>query len=127
MNRPPLAITAIGWLFVLVGLVALGYHATELKVHAPIQSELLWVLFVRLLALVGGIFVLRGNNLARWLLAIWMAYHVGLSALHSLFEASVHGLLFVVITWLLFRPSASTFFRKSSPRLAPAQRDPAAR
>jgi hypothetical protein len=55
--------------------------------------------------------MLRGHNWARWLILVWIAYHVVLSALHSVSEVVVHGLLFVVIAYVLFRPRVSAYFR----------------
>jgi len=59
--------------------------------------------------------MLRGRNWARWLLLIWIAYHVILSGVHSLFQLVVHGLLFAVIAYFLFRPRASAYFRGARP------------
>ncbi len=55
--------------------------------------------------------MLRGRNWARWLLLVWLAFHVILSAFHALFELVVHSLLFAVIAYSLFRPRVSAFFR----------------
>jgi len=41
------------------------YHLAEFKAH-PFQNDILWVSLVRLLAIVGGVFMLRGHNWARW-------------------------------------------------------------
>ena len=57
--------------------------------------------------------MLRGRNWARWLLLIWIAYHVILSGVHSLSQLVVHGLLFAVVAYFLFRPRASAYFRGS--------------
>lgn len=66
-NRP-LTVTFVGWLFIAVGTMGFAYHATEFKIQAPLNYDLVWVQFVRLLAIVGGVFLLRGANWARWLL-----------------------------------------------------------
>ena len=55
--------------------------------------------------------MLRGCNWARWLLAAWMAYHVVLSAFHSVTELALHTLLFGAIGYFLFRPQSSAYFR----------------
>jgi hypothetical protein len=111
MTQCPLPVTIVSWLFVATGVVGLAYHATELDLERPLQGDALWVCFVRLLAIVGGAFMLRGHNWARWLLVAWMAYHIVLSALHSLEQLLVHCVLFAVIGWFLFGPRASAFFR----------------
>src|SRR5258705_13725558 len=104
MNKRPLSVMVIGWIFLAAGVVGLAYHATEFQAHGPFQYDVLWVCLVRLAAVIGGVFLVRGNNWARWLLVIWMAYHVILSAFHSLSQLIVHGLLLAGITYLLFRP-----------------------
>ena len=113
MTKRPLSVTIIGCLFVAAGMVGLVYHATEFTTtNRPFQLVL--VCFVRLLAIVCGAFMLRGQNWARWGLLVWIAYHVVLSALHSVFEFVVHGLLLAVIAWFLLRPRASAYFRNVS-------------
>ena len=111
MNKRPLSVTAIGWLFVVAGVIGFAYHVTELKTERPFESDILWICLVRLLAILGGVFVLRGRNWARWLLLTWMAYHVIISAFHEPFELVVHGLLLAVIAYVLFRPKTSAYFR----------------
>jgi hypothetical protein len=117
MHKRPISITIISWLFIAVGVVALLYHLTphlgaEGKASRPPGHELIWVVFVRLIALLCGVFMLRGCNWARWLLVVWFAYHVILSAFHSLTQVAVHTLLFGVIAFFLFRPKASAYFRR---------------
>jgi hypothetical protein len=111
MNKRPLSITVIGCLFVAAGVVGIAYHATEFNTQHPFEYEIVWACFVRLLAILGGAFVLRGNNRARWLLLVWIAYHVILSAFHSASEFVVHSLLLAVVAYVLFRPQASAYFR----------------
>src|SRR5262249_10626010 len=116
MNKRPRSVTVISWLFIGVGVIALTYHLVpqhiaEVKTHASIGNELVWVCLVRLLAIVAGVFMLLGFNWARWLLVVWIAYHVVLSAFHSWFEVIVHGLLFGLIVCFLFMPRASQVFR----------------
>ena len=93
----------------MTGGVGLVYH-TFASQH-PFSGELIWIVLVRLLAIVAGAFLLRGHNWARWLLIAWMAYHVALSAFHSPLELVVHVVFLVAIAWLLFRPDASAYFR----------------
>jgi hypothetical protein len=110
MNKRPLSVTIIGLFFLVAGIVGLAYHAREFKAHGPFQYDVLWVCLVRLLAIISAVFMLRAANWARWLLLIWIAYHVVLSAFHSLFQGIVHGLLLVVIAYFLFDRSVSAYF-----------------
>ena len=113
MNKRPPSVTIIGCIFIAAGIIGFAYHVTEFKTLPPF--EVVWVCLLRLLAIFGGMFVLRGHNWARWLLLVWMAYHVVLSAFHPLSELVAHGLLFVVIAYVLFRPQASAYFRVQEP------------
>jgi len=84
-------------MFVAAGVIGFAYHVTEFNPKRLFEFELVWACLLRLLAILGGVFVLRGNNWARWLLLVWIAYHVILSAFHSMSELVAHGVLFVVI------------------------------
>ena len=114
MKKRPLSITIISWLFLATGAIGLAYHGTEFKAQRPFENDAVWVCLVRLLAILCGAFMLRGSNWARWLLVVWMGYHIVLSALHSPLQLFVHSLLFAVILYLLFRPQATAYFRGPS-------------
>ena len=111
MNKRPHSVTAIGCIFIVAGVIGLAYHGAEFKAHRPFDYGNVWVLLVRLLAIIGGVFLLRGSDWARWFLLIWIAYHVILSAFHSAFELITHSLLFAVIAYFLYRPRVSAYFR----------------
>lgn len=113
MTRPR-SITVVGSLFVATGVVGIAYHATELNTQRLFEGDTVWVLFVRLLAIVAGAFILRGANWARWLALAWIAYHVVLSALHSVSETVAHVVLLVATGYVLLRPWASAYFRPRS-------------
>ena len=115
-GKRPLSVTIIALLFIAAGGFGLVYHLTELK--QAFHNDLIWVLLLRLLAIVGGVFMLLGRNWARWLTLIWLAYHVVLSAFHSRSELIMHSLLLVVIAYFLFRPKVGEYFR--GPRVEPA-------
>ncbi len=100
-----------------VGSIALLYHLlpqhiNELNAPHSFEYDLAWVCLVRIVAVLCGVFMLRGCNWARWLLVVWVGYHVILSAFHSLFEVAVHGMLFAAVVYFLFRPAASAYFRR---------------
>jgi hypothetical protein len=115
MSKRPRSITVISWIFVAAGVVGLAYHATKFKAKRPFEYDFLWVCFVRLLAILCGVFMLRGSNWARWGLVVWLGYHVVLSGLHTPFELLVHSLLFAAVLYFLFRPQASAYFRGTLP------------
>jgi hypothetical protein len=118
-RQRPLSVTVIGLLFIGVGALGVGYHAREFWAPGSFRYELIWITGVRLLAVVGGLYLLLGRNWARWLLVAWLAFHVVVSALHSAAEAVMHAVLLVVIGYFLFRPRASAYCRGMKPAPAP--------
>ena len=111
MTKRPLPVTIIAWLFIAAGIVGFAYHAREINIHDLFGNDLILALFVRLLAVAGGIFALRVANWARWLLVTWLVYHVVLSIYHPLEQLIVHSVLLVVITFFLFRPKVNEYFK----------------
>jgi hypothetical protein len=109
MKQRPLSVTLIGYLFIAAGVMGIIYHAAELKDVATPEGGL--VLFVRVLAIIGGIFTLRGANWARWLLVAWIVYHVILSFYHSTTELIMHFILSIVVVMSLFHSKANAYFK----------------
>ena len=104
--KRPLTVTILSCLFIAAGLVGLLYHLTE----RPPDRWIVMICFIRILAIVGGIFLIKGRNWARWLLLAWLALHVGISAFHSLSEAIAHAVLLILIGYFLLTPPASKYF-----------------
>ena len=123
MQRPR-SITIVAWIFILTGALGIAHDlwplltpgaATQLaKLRADGLIDLAPAWVTRALAIIGGIYTLRGMNWARWLLAAWMLLHVIISALHSAVEVAMHCLIFAVLAYLLFRRSAAGFFRRTT-------------
>lgn len=115
-QRRPLSITLIGWLFIVFGLVSFIYGFLPRGSANPIPQEShffdTWVVpLIRALASVAGLFLLFGQNWARWLLAAWMAFHIVISGLfHSIGALLMHCVIYGVIGWFLFRPQVAAFF-----------------
>lgn len=115
--RAPLLITLLAWIFILVGIVGIGYHSTELNLRDPFaDSHLVLGLFVRLLAIVGGILLLRNVGWARWILILWTMYHVVLSWTHSLPQFVLHCVVMIVVTYILLMPASSAYFTSLASR-----------
>ena len=103
--------TLISLLIAAAGAVGFAYHLTDLNVRHPFQNDVVWAGLVRLIAIVCGVYMLRGRNWARWLAMVWIGFHVVVSGFHSFPELAVHALLFVVFAYVLLRPRASEYFR----------------
>jgi hypothetical protein len=115
MKDRPLSITIISWLFIIFGAIALVsglfplMGASTAQLVADFKSH--WMVhFSRLAQMAGGLFMLRGQNWARWLLVVWMAFHVVISVLHSFTQVAIHVGIFSVILFFLFRKPASEYF-----------------
>jgi hypothetical protein len=120
MMQRPRSITVIAWIFIAVGTAGLlkdllpllspnaASQLAKLKADGLADLGPAWT--SRLLAILGGIGLFRGNSWARWLLVGWMAFHIGLSALHASAELLVHAAIFTPILYLLFRRSSTSFF-----------------
>ena len=117
MKKRPLTVLILGCLFIVTGAIGLASHLTDFKLSKPVESELLWISLVRLLAIISGIFMLLGRNWARWLALAWIAFHVAISFFHSVQQVVVHGLLFVLIAYCLYRPEVRAYFnyREAAP------------
>jgi hypothetical protein len=110
-NKRPLSVAIIAWVYIAVGAVGFVFYFTQLHGANAFHVDGLLVEFVRFLAIVCGVFMLRGQNWARWLAIAWIVFHVGLSAFHAWRELAVHSLFFVLIVWCLFHARARRYFR----------------
>ena len=105
----PRSITIVGWLFVAVG--AVGLPGAWLHGRPGGRTDIAVAALSALVALAGGIGSLRGRPWARWMVLLWLAFHVVLSSLHALGPGLFHGALLLAIGCVLFRPPASAYFR----------------
>lgn len=105
LKNQPLAVIIIGFVMLAAGLVGVLYHATELRTNEAIRYDVLWVLLVRALAIVAGVFLLLGKYWARWLTLAWMAFHVVVSMFHSVTEVLLHAAFLIVLAYFLLRPA----------------------
>lgn len=114
MKKRPLAVTFVGWLYIVAGAVETAVLLPELHRLHPLQTGALWIGLVRLSAVLFGLYMLRGSNWARWLALAWMGGHVVIGAFASTQMFLVHGLLFAAIAYLLFRADSTAYFRTAS-------------
>ena len=115
-NPRPISITILACIYIAVGIMGFTYHFREI---VALQNDSLWIALTEILAIVCGVFMLRGRDWARWLALAWIAFHVILSAFHSMHEFLMHSLICALIAWVLLHRTAARYFR-------PAPSDPAA-
>ena len=109
--KRPFEVTFIGGLFILVGLGSTAFHLCA----GPIDRWTILIVAVGAAAVVGGIFLLLGRNWARWLLLVWLAAHVAISAFESVSETLAHGVLLAVIGYFLLWSAAAKYFQSARP------------
>lgn len=113
MNKRPIPVSILSYLLIAMGAIGFIYHFPEIKNSRP--SEYVWVLALRLVAIVCGLYMLRGKDWARWLAIAWIAFHMILSFFHSMQEVALHALVLVVFAVVLFHPAANRYFRVRAP------------
>ena len=106
--RRPVSVTIVAWLYMAVGAIGFVAHFVD-SVKSP--GEGVWIELTELLALVCGVFLLRGKDWARWGALAWMAFHVVLSVFRNVRELAVHCVFLAAIAWILLRPAAARYFR----------------
>ncbi len=110
MRKRPISVTIVSWIYIIAGIGGIAAHWNEFDFRHPFSNDVVLPLIVRALAIVAGVFMLRGANWARWLAIAWIAYHVVLSGFHSVPAAAIHALLLVVFAYFLCRRQAATYF-----------------
>ncbi|MGH9699144.1 MAG: hypothetical protein ACRD5R_11795 [Candidatus Acidiferrales bacterium] len=110
-NLRPISVTLLAWLYIAVGAIGFIAHFTEIHASNIFRFDGIWIEVVEVLAIICGVFLLRGRNWARWLAIAWMAFHVAVSAYGPARELVIHSVLFVAFTWILYRAAAAQYFR----------------
>ena len=104
--KRPFAVTFLGWLFIAVGLFALIYQL----IKGTLDFWMITIVLFELVAVLAGMFLLKGRKWARWLLMAWVAIHVYIGAEHSLSAGLPHLLLLIAVAYFLFTPPDSKYF-----------------
>lgn len=108
----PFQVTFLGWLFIVVGIVSTAYHLWK----GALDRWTVPVVLVGTIAIVAGVFLLRGARWSRWLTLAWLAFHVVVSALNSLSAALPHVALLLVVGYFLLGPPTSKYFQPAQPQ-----------
>ena len=111
-GKRPISVTIIAAVYILAGVIGFVYHLNDFRAH-PAELGGFGIEFVRALAIVAGVFMLRGANWARWLAIAWMAFHVGIGYLNGWVQMVTHAAFLVVIAFFLLRKPANEYFTNS--------------
>ena len=131
--RRPVSIAILAVVLVLYGLLNLTplvllltsqeiYDATAEMMAAmsaagfvsvPLGVQIAVGFVASLVVAAGGVFVWRGRNWARWLVALWMAFSLAYYVLQTGFTwiPVIKLPIFLLVLFLLFRPGAAGHFR----------------
>jgi len=112
MNKRPLTVTIVGLLQIVVGATGFAFHLNEIKPQHALQGGNFWIFVIESVAIVGGAFLLRGNNWGRWVTLAWISFHVVFSAFNSLGRVVSHALILILFAYVLLRPEANAYFRR---------------
>jgi hypothetical protein len=113
MKTCPPTITLISFLFVVIGVISTAVHVWQFKVSRPTFLEEVGVYAIGALAVVAGIYMLRGRNWARWLALGWICFHVIVAAFNQPIGLVIHVVFVGLLAWFLFRRESRRWF---SPR-----------
>lgn len=108
--RRPVPVLIVAGAYLAVGIIGFVAHFRDLLAT---PSEGVWIELTELVAVVVGVFLLRGRNWARWLAVAWISFHVVLSAFASSREVAMHVVIAALIVWLLFRRDTTRWFQPS--------------
>jgi uncharacterized membrane protein (DUF2068 family) len=107
--KRPVPVTIVGVLFILVGVVTTGLHVLEFRAHPPTWLMAVSICAVGVLAVVAGMYLLEGQNWARWLALLWMAFHVAISVF-DLGKLLFHAALLIFFAYILLGREAREYF-----------------
>ncbi|HWE86906.1 MAG TPA: hypothetical protein VG267_18325 [Terracidiphilus sp.] len=110
MNKRPIAVTVVAILLVLGSAAGLAGDFMNSHSLSADHFESVWVGAVNVLGIVAAVFLFRGSNWARWLAIAWIAFHVAVSFWNPWQQLAMHGLIFALFAWILFRRDARAFF-----------------
>jgi hypothetical protein len=110
--KRPVSVTLIAWLLITSGTAGIAYHITDVKNWQPFPFGYFGILLIRVLAIVAGIYMLRGSNWARWVALLWIAFHLAISFFDDWTKVGVHAVVLAIFCYILLRPAATAYFRQ---------------
>jgi hypothetical protein len=114
MSPRPLSVTILSCLFIAAGAFGVAQHAMRINPKHLFAYDGVWIVLVSLVAIVAGVFMLCGKNWARWLIMLWVLFHVIVSVYHPIQQLVVHILLLTITVYFLWRRPATAFFREKA-------------
>ena len=121
-NKRPTSVTIVGWILIIMSVFSLV--GATLSFNSPMTRELMSLSAVPipvqyvlayvglLLTMLSGIMILKGRNWGRWLYVGWTLFGSLFGLLTSPMKtAMIPGIvIFLIFTFILFRPRANAYF-----------------
>jgi hypothetical protein len=114
MKNRPIPVVIVSILFILTGCIGFVYHFKEFFESHDKLYELIWVLVLRIVAVVCGLLLFLRINWARGLAIAWLLYHIFLSAFHSTTEMITHIIILIIVVVLLYLPISTAYFKTNT-------------
>lgn len=111
MKGIPFIVLVVAILFIGVGLAGFILHYHDFFQANTNFYEVLGEQFLRVLAIVCGVFLLLAADWARWLSVAWVLAHVIISAFNSMDETVAHLVFLFAVAIVLYLPASSSFFQ----------------
>jgi hypothetical protein len=111
LKKCPLPLAVLSCLLAATGVLGIAAQPVRFWTEHHFELDMVWAGLVSAVAIVSGVYMLRGNNWARWLAMAWIVFHVVLSLFHAWQQVAIHGVIFAAFAFFLFRPEANVFFR----------------
>jgi len=106
--KRPFEVTFTGWLFIAVGIAATIFQLW----HGTLDRWMIVIVLEECVAIVAGVFLLRGARWARWLVLAWVAGHAVAFAFVSIATALPHVALALVFGYVLLGPPTAQYYRR---------------
>ncbi|MBI3719324.1 MAG: hypothetical protein HY252_12135 [Sphingobacteriales bacterium] len=111
MKNRPVPVIIVAAIFIIAGCTGIIYHAKDFFDVNYQLPELIWVMLLRVVAVVCGVLLILGINWARWLAIAWLLYHIVISTFHSTSEVITHTVFLIIVTVLLYLPVSNIYFK----------------
>jgi hypothetical protein len=111
MKNRPFPVVIAFTLLVLAGCIGIAYHVKELCDANSNPGGTLWIIFLRMMAVVCGLFLFFRINVAQLLTAAWLISHIVKAALDPKSEVIAPIVFFAIISVLIFLPGSSGYFQ----------------
>jgi hypothetical protein len=115
VSTRPRAVTLIGWLFIAVGGAGIARGLWDVVRAEATLLDLGIMTASGIAAVLGGALLLRGSAWGRWLLLLWMAFHIVISALDDRVKLAMHVVLFGAVLYFLLGAETSAYLRRPRP------------